>query len=224
MLNAARLFGKGVLATALTVIPVLIKQFAGPVWSIQLLFLFGLAIFFGSMKLLQPDTRFLTIREPTVRNLLKNALANAGPSIRANVYICRGFWRFRYLVPVISYNANPSQADYGKNWRIGTGLCWQVFETGKFGICRKGVHDPASFGMKPADVMNTDHVEAVLCMPLRKLGSRGDDGISSKVSAVLAYDAISAEGAEFLQREHDSLLSVENKKLLDLVESISLYF
>jgi hypothetical protein len=44
------------------------------------------------------------------------------------------------------------------------------------------------------------------------------------VVGVLAYDAVTAAGADFLQRQHDELVAHTNKELLDLVDAISLYF
>jgi hypothetical protein len=79
--------------------------------------------------------------------------------------------------------------------------------------------------MKAADIASTDHVLAVLCLPLkRKTGSETDKGVSGKVCAVLAYDAITPEGVAFLQSQHDRLVENTNRELRELVEAISLYF
>ena len=213
-------------ATAVGVGPIIVKELAPQHWTLYWTIGYGLIIFLASLKLFQPDRRFLTVREPAVKGYLKKALESAPPnSIRANIYVPRWSYGFRCLVPMISYNASTAHADYGKNWWRGRGMCWQVYESGRFGICRKGTHSPQEFGMKRADILATNHVEAVFCVPLRgHPKSGGEDGVSGKVHAVLAYDALCAEGAAFLEQQHDLLLANKNRPLLELVEAISMYF
>lgn len=217
---------KSLFATGVATVPVAIKQFAPAHWTGNLFVAYFLAVFAASLKVFEPDKRFLAVREPTIKAYFKAALREAPPdAIRANIYVARGIWPCRCLVPLISYNANPAHADYGKKWPRGRGLCWKVHETGKFGLCRKGIHSPEIFGLKAKDISVTEHVEAVFCLPLRrKPKNSSDDGVSGRVSGVLAYDALSADGANFLEAEHDRLVRNENKELLDLVEAVSLYF
>lgn len=216
---------KSVAATFFATAPLAVKEVVGQNWSVYWAVIYGLVVFATSLVVFQPDKRFLAVRDPTVKNYLKTALASAPPDmVRANIYVFR-WLPWPGLVPIISYNANPAHADYGKKWAWGRGLCGRVYRTGRFGICRKGVDDPRAFGMKPADIAATEHVEAVFCVPLKRPAKSGSEaGVSSKVCAVLAYDALSPQAAEFLQIQHDSLVENRNRELLDHVEAISLVF
>jgi len=221
-------FLKAVGSTALTFVPILIKQYAGDHWAPWAFLFFGSAVFLSSLKLFKPDERFLTLRPVAVELAVKEALKDIekkGHRLRANVYERRGIWPFTELVPLVSCNTHTPDPDHGKRWPRGRGLCWKVYRTGKFGICHKGVDDPKDFGMRDADIQSTEHVEAVLCLPLRrKIRHSKDAPVSERVVGVLAYDALTPQGAKILQAQHDALRGSGNQPLLDLVDRVSLYF
>jgi hypothetical protein len=219
-------------ATALTVVPVLIKQYSPPDASNIFLILYVVAVFLGSLKLFQPDRRFLLVRNPTldaafekIFQQARNQLTNGERlPFRVHVMQPRGFGRWKKLVVVYSFGSAPTDPDHGKTWSSGCGLCWRVYSTGKLAWYRKGEHSIAEYGIKNADAEATDHVKAVLCLPIRKPARVYPEKVSAKVVGVLAFDALTDDGANGLAEFLKGFTTNNNGGILDTVEYVSLYF
>lgn len=221
---------KALLATAVSFGPTAVKEyvhrFLGDQWTDVALLSLAAAVLIGTWKFLQPDERFLKVRDPNLKHYLKQNLQLAelaGLRIRGHVFVPWGFWPFVWLVPAFSYKANTSDPDYGKSWYWRRGLVWQVFRDKIFGIYLKGHNSPATYCLSQKDIKQTEHVLAALCLPICKIPGSGKN-VEGTIVAILAIDADCAGGVEFLNRHYKLLLERKNKELVDLVDAVSLYF
>jgi hypothetical protein len=79
--------------------------------------------------------------------------------------------------------------------------------------------------MNKSDIEATEHVAAIVCLPIRRPAeAEPDKPVSPKVRAVLALDAIMEEGAVGLQECYDRFGSQKHPDFLALVECLGIYF
>jgi hypothetical protein len=115
-----------------------------------------------------------------------------------------------------------TDSDYGLPWTKGRGLCWKVYQTGKVGWFDRDLDDPAQFGLRDRERQATQHVLAVLSLPIRS----AHRPLHPKPTAVLNIDALSAEAVQALREGKEALEAHNNQALVDLVafaESMGLF-
>jgi hypothetical protein len=142
---------------------------------------------------------------------------------RVHVLQPRRWWIFKRLVVVYSFNSNPAHADHGKHWRRNCGLCWKVYRTKQAQWCHRNDSEWKELGLSDEDLRATSHVWGVFALPLRK-PKQDAATISNKVTAVLAMDALTEEGAVALKDQFDRFMEHRNEKLLDRAAWTSLFF
>jgi hypothetical protein len=203
-----------------------VKQFLGDHWTPWGLLGLAIAVVVGTWKFLEPDQRFLKVRDPALRTYLKQTLKgaeSAGVSIRAHVFVLRGMWPIRWLAPAFSYKASATDPDYGKWWFCGRGLIWEVYINRVFGLFLKGRDLPANYRMSKRDIAQTDHVTAVFAVPIRKIPSSGSN-VDGKIVAILSFDSSCDKGKDFLITQYGLMIKLSNREIVDLVDAVSVYF
>lgn len=174
--------------------------------------------------ILAPDERFEYAREPTLNMILKSAFRRqikAVPegqrlAIRVNVMEPCLILGRRHLRITYDFGMMESDPDFGLDWPKGHGLCWEVFKSGRAGWYDRREHSPDRFMLTNVHKDATKDVVAVLCLPIHRSKNR-------KRCGVLNIDALSEEAADFLKEQKRKYQTNENRELLDLVKSVSLY-
>ena len=130
----------------------------------------------------------------------------------------------RKLCVAYAYNSNPAHADHGRSWPRGHGLVWKSFSSGVPEFSIQGDENWRSCGLDEAENKVTSHVHAVFTIPLRRPAESEKEKVSSKVTAVLSFDALTQQAAQTLKQQYEQFLENKNKKLLQRAAWISLYF
>jgi hypothetical protein len=220
---------KTVISTLLILLPLLIREMVDPLWRWPAIGGFALFVFVYNLWQFGPDRRFEKIREPTLNAQLNTKFREAREKLRPGqrlpfrVNVMQPGWTW-YIWPrlkiVYAYGMERADPDYGLPWTKGRGLCWKVYQTGKVGWFDRGVDDPAQFGLKDRERQATQHVLAILSLPIRS----AHRPLHPKPTAVLNIDALSAEAAQALREEKEALEAHNNQALVDLVAFVGLYF
>jgi len=224
---------KAVLASAITVAPVLIKQYAKSPWDMPVILAYMAMVFLASQKFFKPDERFLRVREPTLdsafaasfRDDLEHPVKEGvDPPFRVHIFCKSGIGPKATLRVKYSYNSQPSLPDHGSVWPRGTGLVWKAYQSGLPLFSMNGDSQWQECNLNNDQEAKTSHVCAVLIIPLRRPVEKEKEAVSSKVTALLAFDALTEESAQVLKNHADRLRDGNHKKLLDRSSFVSLYF
>lgn len=232
---------KASLVTLLTIAPLVAREYWGSNLGPAGIGLIAVLAFVGYWKwVFKPDNRFEAVRTPGLDTLFAQAFSEFAVRgggrfpLRVNVYQCRGCcfapWLCRRLPALcwlhVAYNwsGRPSDADFGKVWRSDRGLCGKVYQTGRVGWYRRDEHGTEEYRLDASDLEQTRHVQAVLCIPLRRARPKPNSHLDPRLVGVLAIDALTTEGADFLEGLYDQIESQADSDLLDKAEVVSLYF
>lgn len=213
--------GKAIGSTLLTLTPLLIKQFTtGPMtWATMLLFV--AAVLAAAYWKFGPDQRFIAVRNPTLDAILGSAISEG---TRVHVLQPSGFWKWKKLGVAYSFNCNRSYADHGKAWREDHGLCWKVYKSGQSEWCQRDHEEWGNLGLSDNELSQTAHVHGVLAFPLRPPTRHDSAFLSSKITGVLCFDALTSSAAEALSAEFELMKKGEGEQLLDCAQFVSIYF
>jgi len=224
-------FLKAVFVTALTVVPLGVKEYLGEHWNWWWFAAYCLAAFFGYWKLVfRPDERFNAVCTPSLDNCFETTFANVQWDRKGrfpfcvNVYRPIGFWP-AVLLLVVAYHwkSNPTDSDHGKWWFSWCGLVGKTYWSGLAGFYKKG-DDLSGFGLTKRDEERTNHLEGLLCLPLRRPAPKGSWRVSDRVTAVLAVNALTPEAAEELAAWYEDIDKRRINALVDKANWLSLYF
>jgi hypothetical protein len=80
-----------------------------------------------------------------------------------------------------------------------------------------------SCGLSAEEQIATSHVQAVFAIPLRKPVKSEEEGESSKVAAVLSFDALTKDAAEVLKEQYELFKQNAADRLLDRAALVSLF-
>ena len=189
---------KAVVSTLLILLPLLIREMLDPLWRWQAIGGFVLVVFIYNLWQFGPDRRFERIREPTLKAQFNTKFKGArekhrpGQRLPFRVNVMQRGWTW-YAWPrlkiVYAYGMERTDPDYGLLWTKARGLCWQVYQTGKVEWFDQDIHDPTQFGLKDHEMQATQHVLAVLSLPIRS----AHRPMPYRPTAVLNVDALSSE-------------------------------
>jgi hypothetical protein len=167
---------KAVISTLLVLLPLLIREMIDPVWRWQAIGVFVLVVFIYNLWLFGPNRRFEKIREPTLNAQFNTKFKEAREKLRPGqrlpfrVNVMQSGWTW-YCWPrlkiVYAYGMERAAPDYGLPWTKARGLYWQVYRIGKVGWFDRDIHAPAQFGLRDNEIQVTQHVLAVLALPIR---------------------------------------------------------
>ncbi|RIK84396.1 MAG: hypothetical protein DCC68_01580 [Planctomycetota bacterium] len=225
--------GQAGLATTLTMVPVLIRQYAGA-WTLLALIAYGAAVFGGAFWKLRPEKRLAAIREASLNAAFHETFqkdfrgGKKQPSpFRVHVFTPSGYWWWRKLVVAYSFNSHPSHADHKMSWPRNHGVIWDVFKSGRANCCFRTEEKWNEYGLTNAERQATKHVFGIFAIPIRGPTDNGDGQAKrnqGKVSAVVSFDALTPEAANVLQELYVDFSQNRSKPLLDRMAYVSLYF
>jgi hypothetical protein len=224
-------YAKALIPTSATLAPIVIKEMVPHPWSFGVIGAIGVFVYLGALKLFKPDDRFLLVRGPTLDAAFDATFeeqfqspASSYQPFRVHVLQPRGRWWWRRLEVTYSYNSNNTHADHGRTWRKGRGLCWSAYQAGLPSYCHRNEPKWSMLGLTDDDKRATEHVWAVFAIPLRRPAKSEEEKVSSKVTAILAFDALSPDAASVLEKQFELYRINKNDKMLDRAAYVSLYF
>jgi hypothetical protein len=218
--------------TSISITPTIAKLLLDGASYAVAMVVYVVAVFIGAAYQFKPDERFTLVRDPTLDSVFDltfeeefSTNGKAGPiPFRVHVLQPCGWWLWKQLKVSYAYNSHTSHPDYGKAWSRNCGLCWEVYKTKQAGWCHRNDDRWQELLPSEEDRNQTTHVWAVFAIPLRSPKKTPDDKVSGKITAVLAFDALSKEAAEVLRTQCQTFRENRNQKLLDRAAWTSLYF
>ena len=223
---------KSALAAFVVLVSFAAKEFFGlpeqGFWRWLLYIFVAIVVFSYNAYELKPDLRFLKVREPVLKESFDAFFKEASDKLkegqrlpfRANIMVKKGWWFWQKLEIAHAYEMKSTDADYGICWPRQHGLCWQVFDKGQGQWFSKEEEESSKYGMTLQEQAKTDHVFAVLSLPVRS----SHRNMHNRVDAVLNIDAITPEAAKDLQEIKTDWEQNQAIVVVDLVDLLRLYF